>query len=119
LRRRCAPATGEGFRGSSGVQQRQQQAVFVENGVSVVLDSNMTLTDPDGDPFNGTTLSIFINDNAVLGGSGTLSFAGGNVLIGAVVIGTYLDFANERDIFFQRQRHERARQGACPRSRST
>jgi hypothetical protein len=74
--------------------------VFVENGASVVLDNDATLTDPDGDPFDGTTLRIFINDNAVLGGSGTLSFVAGDVLIGAVVIGTYVDSAGLREITF-------------------
>jgi hypothetical protein len=29
--------------------------VFVENGTPVVLDSDVTLTDPDDDPFDGTT----------------------------------------------------------------
>jgi hypothetical protein len=75
--------------------------VFVENGTPVVLDNDVTLIDPDGDPFDGTSLSIFHGGNgAVLGGSGTLAFNGANVEIGGVVIGTFTDDADSRDITF-------------------
>ena len=74
--------------------------VFVENGTPVVLDSNMTISDSDGDPFNGANLNITFAADAVLGGSGTLSFVAGDVLIGAVVIGTYIDNPGSRSIAF-------------------
>jgi hypothetical protein len=75
--------------------------VFSENGAPVVLDGNMTLTDPDGDPFNGSSLNIFYSGNgSVIGGSGTLAFNGANVEIGGVVIGTFTDGAFSRSITF-------------------
>jgi VCBS repeat-containing protein len=74
---------------------------YVENGTPVVLDSNATLNDPElGTGFVGSannlggavlTLARSGGANAQdqFSGGGTLSLAGGNVVLGGVTVGTY------------------------------
>ncbi len=74
---------------------------YVENGTPVVLDSNATLNDPElGTGFVGSannlggavltlTRSGGANVQDQFSGGGTLSLAGGNVVLGGVTVGTY------------------------------
>ena len=66
-----------------------------EGGAAVVLDGNALLSDIELDAANnydGATLTLARNGGAsvqdVFGTTGTLSFSGANVLVGATVIGT-------------------------------
>ena len=72
---------------------------FVENGLAVVLDSNVTIIDPElsaSNNFSGATLTLVRSGGAssqdVFSATGTLSSissASGNLVVGATTIGTY------------------------------
>ncbi len=69
---------------------------YTEGGSSVVLDSNVTITDTEltaANNFTGATLTLSRNGGAdsqdVFSGSGTLSLSGGNVVVSGTTIGTY------------------------------
>ena len=72
---------------------------FTEGGSAVVLDNNATVHDVELDAlnggtgnYNGATLTLSRDGGAsaddVFAGSGTLSFSGSNVLVGATTVGT-------------------------------
>ncbi|MGE0468789.1 MAG: cadherin domain-containing protein [Nitrospira sp.] len=70
--------------------------VYMEDGTAVVLDANVTISDPElsaADNFNGATLTLSRDGGASsqdgFSGSGTLSLSGGNVVVGGTTIGTY------------------------------
>ena len=80
---------------------------YTENGAAVVLDNNATMSDIELDAANnysGAVLTLARNGGAnaqdVFGGSGTLSFSGGNVLVGATNVGTFTNAGGQLQITF-------------------
>ena len=88
---------------------------FTEGGAAVVLDDDATVSDVELDAANNYTGAVLTlqrqggaNPNDVFATTGTLSFSGTDVLIGAAVVGTLTTHAAAPRDHVQRQRHQRA-----------
>ena len=84
---------------------------YTENGAATVLDNNATVSDVELDAlnagtgnYNGAVLTLARNGgpNAQdeFGTTGTLSFSGGNVLVGATTVGTFTNANGQLQITF-------------------
>jgi hypothetical protein len=81
--------------------------VFTEGGPGVVLDGDADLRDVEldaADSYAGSTLTLArrggANADDVFAGSGTLSFASGEVLVGGVAVGSYTRVAGTLTVSF-------------------
>jgi uncharacterized repeat protein (TIGR01451 family) len=79
----------------------------IAGGAPVVLDDDATISDPEltpADNFDGSILTLARQGGAsaadIFGGSGTLTLAAGNVVVGAITVGTFTNAGGTLTITF-------------------